>query len=130
MLSSVLRTSSGSTAAITASLRSTMPCSRFVASAMPVEALEIWSTSFATSSEFCASAPVKLAHVAHRLRDVVGIVGDHLLDRLQRLVGAREDGARAGQQILHAGARGAMMVGSGIASQIGGSVGEPPAIST
>ena len=69
---------------------------------MPVAAVETFATSFADIVGILRKRAGELAHVQHRQRDVVGIVRDGLLDRLQRLVGAREDGARAGEQILHA----------------------------
>ncbi len=48
----------------------------------------------------------ELPEVEDRERDVVGIVADSPFKRLQHLVGTRQDGARAGQEILHRGAGG------------------------
>ena len=127
--SSVLRTFAGSTAEITASLRSTIPCSRFVASATPAEALEIWSIRSATLSEFCASAPVKVwtsstACVTRsefaEIRDLTSVAVSSALVTMTFALASRS---------CTLVVRAAMIVGSGMAFQIGGASGDPPTIS-
>jgi hypothetical protein len=126
---SVVPSCAGSTAAKRASVRCTMPCMRPDASAIPAAAADAWSSSTATLSEFCASAPVKL-RTSLIAWEMSSVFSDTTRSSDCNVSSVRDRMPRAPASRSCMLERRATIAGSGIVSQIDFAVGEPPAIST
>ncbi len=128
MLFSVALTSCGSIAARSASPFVTIPSSLVEASAIPFAAAEPFVTRSAMPSEFWASAPVNL-RTSRTASEISSELSEIVSSSFCSASSARERIVRAPARRSCIEERVAMIVGFGCACQIGGRLGEPPAIS-